>query len=260
MIMGKIDTFYLPQLHNGENVNFHHESLGLLDNSDSVKLSVREQIVTYRAAYDELKLTIDVFSSSELSSESTRQDDRRDRAYSALKSYVKVYLNDDDEEMSEAAERIIVVIRNEERELGNPLLLGLVKETTVLSGLLRNLEPLAADIERIGATGRLKNLEDANQAYIDLQFERYIEKSMKHSGDVKAARAVADAAYKDIVARINAQILLTGDEMFESYVKAQNVVIERYKLIVAQRRGRAGKEKAVGTETKNQTNIPQTLS
>jgi hypothetical protein len=34
-----------------------------------------------------------------------------------------------------------------------------------------------------------------------------IEKSEKHSGDVKVARTAADAAYKDIIARINAQIL-----------------------------------------------------
>jgi hypothetical protein len=249
--MERIENFYLPQLHNGENVNFHHESLEQLDSADPTKLGVQKQAVTYHAAFDELKLTVDVFSSSELSPESTRQDARRDRAYSALKSYVKVYLNDDDGKKSEAAKRIIAVIRNGERELGNPLLLGLAKETTALSSLLRNLEPLKADLEQIGATDRLKNLEEANQAYIDLQFERYIEKSMKHSGDVKAARAIVDAAYKDIVARINAQILLNGDEGFAAYVKAQNAVIERYKLIVAQRQGHAGKEATTGTETKS---------
>jgi hypothetical protein len=248
--MERINDFYLPQLHNGENVNFHHESLEQLDKANPASLGVKEQIVAYHAACDELKLSVDVFSSSTLSAESTRLDAQRDRAYSAFKSYVKVYLNDDDQGKSEAAERIIAVIRNTERELGHPLLLGLAKETTTLSSLLRNLAPLAADIERIGAADRLKNLENANQAYADLQFKRYIEKSTKHSGDVKAARAVADAAYKDIIARINAQILLNSDEGFVSYVKAQNAVIERYKLIVAQRRGRAGKEATMtGTET-----------
>jgi hypothetical protein len=240
--MEKINDFSLPRLHNGENVNFHHESLGLLDNSNPVMLGVRKQAVTYHSAYDELKLTIDVFSSSELSPELTRLENRRDRTYSALKAYVKVYLNDDDEEISEAAEHIIAVIRNEERELGNPLKIGSTKETTVLLSLLRNLAPLADDIDRIGAANRLKSLEDANQAYIDLQFERHIEKSTKHSGDVKAARAVTDAAYGEIVARINAQILLTDDEKFAPYVGALNTMIERYRIIVAQRRGRAEKK------------------
>jgi hypothetical protein len=44
------------------------------------------------------------FRASALSVESTRLDAQRDRAYSAFKSYVKVYLNDDDGEKSEAAE------------------------------------------------------------------------------------------------------------------------------------------------------------
>jgi hypothetical protein len=242
--MEKINSFYLTQLHNGESANYHNESLEQLNSADPVKLGVKEQVDIYRTACSELKFSIDVFSSSELSSESTRLDSRRDRGYSALKSYVKVYLNDDDGKKREAAERIMSVIRKEERELGNPLLLGLAKESTALSSLLRNLEPFAADIEQIEAGGRLQNLKDANQVYIDLQFERYIEKSEKHSGDVKAARAVADAAYRNIVERINAQILLNGDEGFASYVKAHNALIERHKLIVAQRRGRGGKEAA----------------
>jgi hypothetical protein len=156
-----------------------------------------------------------------------------------LKSFVKICLNADEEEISEAAERVIAVIRKSERELGNPLSLGLAKESTALASLLRNLEPCSADIERIGATDWVKRLETASQAYIDLQFERYIEKSGRHSGDVKAARAVTDAAYKGVVDRINAQILLNGDEGFTSYVKVQNAVIERYRLIVAQRKKNA---------------------
>jgi hypothetical protein len=242
--MEKIDIFYLPRLHNGENVNFHYESLEQLEKANPSELGVEEQTRAYRSACGNLKQSVDVFESSELSVESTRLDTRRDHAYSGFKSYVKVYLNDEDEPKSEAAERIIAVIRNTERELGNPLLLGLAKESTALSSLSRNLAPLAADIELIGAAGRLEKLETANQEYIDLQFERYLEQSNKPSGDVKAARVAADAAYRDIVDRINAQILLNGDEKFVAYAKAQNALIERYNRIVAQRRGRSGKKEA----------------
>jgi hypothetical protein len=225
-------------------VNFHNESLEQLENANPEQLGVEEQTGEYRSACGELKQSIDVFTASELSSESTRLDECRDRAYSGFKSYVKVYLNDDDNEQSEAAERIMDVIRKTEREIGNPLLLGLAKESTALSSLSRNLAPLAADIERIGAADRLQKLEKANQEYIDLQLERYLEQGNKPSGDVKAARVRADAAYKNIVARINAQILLTGDERFAAYVKAQNALIERYSRIVAQRRSRSGKKDA----------------
>ncbi|MDR1896886.1 MAG: DUF6261 family protein [Prevotellaceae bacterium] len=250
--MESINSFYLPQLHNGENANFHAESLEQLEKTDTVKLGVGAQALAYRAAYGDLKLSIDVFSSSSFSSESSLLDADRDRAYSAFTSFVKVYVNDNDEIKSEAAERVLDIIRKSKQEVGDPIHLGLAKESTALASLLRNLEPFAADIERIGATNRLNRLKEASQAYIDLQFERYIEKSGKHSGDVKAARVVTDAAYKGVIDRINAQILLNGDEGFTAYVKAQNAVIERYKLIVAQRKGRTGKNTAA-PETTSET-------
>ena len=240
--METVKSFYLPQLHNGENANFHHESLEQLEKSVPSILGVKEQILAYHTGCEGLDRAIDVYMASELSAESTRRDGIRDRAYSAFKAYVKVYLNDENEEITEAAEQVMAIIRNTERELGNPLLLGSAKESATLLSLLRNLEPYSAAIERIGATNRLKKLEEANQSYIDLQFERYTEKSEKPSGDVKAARAVVDAVYKDIVNRINAQILLSPNEAFTPYVKTQNAIIDRYKLIVAQRKGRAAKE------------------
>ncbi|MDR1896785.1 MAG: hypothetical protein LBR10_08350 [Prevotellaceae bacterium] len=107
--MESIHSFYLPQLHNGENVNFHAESLEQLDKADPAKLGVGEQTLAYRAAYGDLKFSVDVFSASELSPESSRRDAGRDRAYSAFTSFVKVYVNDDDEVKSVAAERVLDV-------------------------------------------------------------------------------------------------------------------------------------------------------
>jgi hypothetical protein len=233
-----VDTIYLSQLQVGENSNFHHETLEVLENSDTEQLGVLEQVVEYKAAVVELDDTIDVFSASELAKASARIDEVRDRKYSAFKAFTKVMINDDDEAKTAAAERIIVVLRNSEQELGNPLTLGMVKESTALSSLVRNLEPLASDIQLIGAEDKLNNLKEANQSFIDLQFDRHIEKSTKHSGDTKAARSSVDTIYKNIIARINARILLHGEESFSTYVKAQNDVIAKHKALVAQRKGR----------------------
>ncbi|MDR3245412.1 MAG: DUF6261 family protein [Prevotellaceae bacterium] len=233
-----VPSIYLSQLHVSENVNFHHESVDLLEQSDPAQLGIFEQTEEYKSAVNELDNTVDVYSASELAKESTRIDQTRARKYSALKAYVKVMLNDDDEAKVAAAERIISVIRKSEQELGNPLTLGFVKESTALSSLTRNLESMANDIQLIGAEDKLSNLKAANQSFIDLQFDRNIEKSTKHSGDAKAACTVADNIYKNIIARVNAQILLHGEEAFSAYVKAQSAVIEKHKNIVAQRKGR----------------------
>jgi hypothetical protein len=60
--MERINDFYLPQLHNGENVNFHHESLEQLEKANPAQLGVIEQTSVYHTACDELRLTVDVFS------------------------------------------------------------------------------------------------------------------------------------------------------------------------------------------------------
>jgi hypothetical protein len=246
--MSAVSNFYLPQMQNGENVAFHSETLEQLDHAGPSGLGVEKETEEYRTAQTELKLTLDVFAASDLSPESTRRDWQRDRDYSAFKAYIKVYMNEGDEQKAEAAERIMFVIRKSAVDVGNPLLLGLTKESTAISSLVRNLEPLAGDIELIGATDRFNRLKEANRQYIDLQFERTIEQSQKHSGDVKAARVVADAVYKKIVGRINAQVLLNGDDAFIAYIKAQEAVIVKYKNLIAQRKGHSKKVANAPTE------------
>jgi hypothetical protein len=236
--MNTVNQIYLPQLHNGENANFHRDSLEQLEKAGTDILGITAQYGAYSVACKDLQLTIDVFSVNKLSKESAELDNRRDRAYSALKAYIKVCLNEEDEAKARAAEQIITVVRQSAQEVGNPLTLGMIKESTALLSLLRNLEPLATEIEQIGATARLNQLKEANQAFIDIQFERYVEQGAKHPGDVKAARTVADATYKRIIDRINARILLDENPELTPYVNAQNAVVEKYKNLAAQRKGR----------------------
>jgi hypothetical protein len=240
-IMNTVIKFYLPQLHNGESVSFHCDTLEQLEQFHPATLGVEVQAKEYRGAVGELQESIDVFSSDKLSAESVRRDRLRDRAYSAFKAFVKLRLNDEDEgeAVTAAAERIISVIRQSAQETGDPLKLGYSKESTALNSLLRNLEPLKDDVRLIGAESKLTRLKETNQAFIDLQFERYFEQSVKHSGDVKSARALADAVWQNIADRINAQILLNGDATLAPYVKTQNAIIEKFKKIVALRKGRA---------------------
>jgi hypothetical protein len=140
------------------------------------------------------------------------------------------------------------VVRKSTIENGDPTRLGLAKETTAINSLVRNLEPFRSDIELIGATNRFNELVTSNRLFEELQIKRNIEKAGKHSGNVKAARAVTDTAYNAVVERINAQALLYGGEVFDSYIKEQNAVIEKYINFVARRKGAAKKNEE--TETK----------
>jgi hypothetical protein len=233
----KIKTFFIRPLHNGEHLKFHEESLEHLGLANPESLGVSTQTVTYRHAVDEEKLTIDVFTASELSPESVKLDQRRDKAYSAFKAHLKLYANDTDNSLNAAAERLLFVVRKSTIDLGDPLRLGLTKETTAINSLLRNLESHSADIELIGATKRLSELATANRSFEELQIERNIEKAGKHKGNVKEARTATDAAYLDIIERINAQALLHGGNDFETFIKEQNTIIDKYTALITKRKG-----------------------
>jgi hypothetical protein len=234
----RIKKFYMPQMHNGEHVEFHVESHEQLNQENPAALGISEQAGTYGNAINEEKQSIAVFSASELSSESLKLDQVRGKAYSAFKAWLKVYANDTYSSLSEAAERLLFVVRKSAIDAGDPLSLGLTQETSAINSLLQSLEPLRPDIDLIGATNKLYALEAANRAFEKLQIERNIEKAGKRSGNVQEFRAVTDTAYNAIVERINAQALLQGSGAFESFIRKQNAVIDKYSNLVAQRKGR----------------------
>jgi hypothetical protein len=59
------------------------------------------------------------------------------------------------------------------------------------------------------------------------------------------ARVKTDEAYKDLIKRIEAMMLLNGENpIYAEFIKKLNVVIEKYKNIIAQREGIAKAKKS----------------
>lgn len=231
-----IKNFYQTEMQNGEFVTFHTDSLAQME-QHGIKNKFLPQIELYRTRIDELRRTYAVYAASELTTESEKQDQARDRAYSAFKSFVKVCLNEDDQGVVDAAERVMFVIRKTEIDTGNPLRLPSNKETASINSLIANLALLNADIELMGAKTRFARLADVNQAYADLQLDRYEEKSEKPSGDTKTSRLAVEEAYRAVADRINALLLLNQDEELLPFVGTHNVTIDNYKTRIAMRKG-----------------------
>jgi hypothetical protein len=235
-----IHDFYQSQMQNGEFIAFHNDTLEEMERANIGRWFTLESDA-YRDRVTETGRTFAVFSASSLSPEITRLDQVRGQRYSALKAFVKVQANDDeDAEKAAAAERILFIIRKTAIDAGNPLRLGLVKETAAINTLLANLEPVTGDIEQIGATRQLEKLADANRAFAGLHIDRDTEKGDKPSGDMKPVRAVATDAYDELAAMINAYMRLHKDEELGRLVRTHNATIEKYKNLIAQRKGRGG--------------------
>ena len=98
----------------------------------------------------------------------------------------------------------------------------------------------ANDIDLLALNEWVDELQTANNKFVDIKNERYTEESSKTSLRMKKVRTEIDALYKEIVNRINAQILLNGDTNYKDFVSALNQRIENVKLVLAKRRGGKG--------------------
>jgi hypothetical protein len=165
----------------------------------------------------------------------------RDNRYSALVAFVRNASHDSNAEISAAAESIMDVINN----VGNPVNIGDSKATAELYNLVARLSPLSHQINLIGASARLQELENANREFERLQNEWYKAGAKKISGNILSIRQQLAPVYKSIIYRINALIEINGDAQYKSFVDAHNKMIEYYRNIVAQRKGR---KKAVEKE------------
>jgi hypothetical protein len=158
----------------------------------------------------------------------------RDNRYSALMAFVRNASYDSNDEVSAAAENIMGVINS----IDNPTRLGDSKATAELYNLIARLNPLASQINIIGANVRLKEVEDANREFERLQNEWFKAGAKKESGNITSIRQQLAPVYKSIMCRINALIEINGDAQYKSFVDAHNKMIEYYRNILAQRKGR----------------------
>jgi hypothetical protein len=81
-----------------------------------------------------------------------------------------------------------------------------------------------------------------NQRFKILMDERYKETSQRPATRMKAARTETDRALRNLFNQIEALARVNGIAAYEEFVKELNAVLERYKNILAQEKGRRTKD------------------
>jgi hypothetical protein len=138
-------------------------------------------------------------------------------------------------EKKEAALRLRVVFNH----FGNVARKGYDEETAAITSLVDELElDHAADTATIGITDWIAELKSSNDAFDDLKTGRYTEESKKTLLRMNEVRVEVDNAYKKVVERINALIVVEGEANYITFVNEMNVRIDSYSKLIAQRKGR----------------------
>ena len=180
----------------------------------------------------------------------------RDYTYSGLKTQVKLFLNHFDDAFQRAARQIEVELK----PFGDINKLMYDAQTASVANVLQVLKgKLAGDIELLGLTHWVTELEEANNTFNTLFNDRFSEQKEKNAlTRLREARGNTDTAYLAIVNRINAGIVFNGPGKYADFVAEVNLRIKYYKDALAQSKGRAAakkdKEQQDEPKTEGETN------
>lgn len=239
--MEQIANVSINRFRNGEHFQFITDVKDGIDKATPAVLNLETIYPKLEAAYQQLDKVLRVDTGSVKTEQLAEADTRRDNTWSALNLRVKANLLSPIQKEVDAARLIKRVIDL----YGNVSRLSYNEETGLITNLVDDLEKEenTAHCATLGITRWIAALKEQNEAFQSLLNERNKEYANKESGDVRAARALVDPVYNEIVTRLNALVTLNmaGTEI-QDFIKELNQKIKYYESTIATRSGKKSTE------------------
>jgi uncharacterized small protein (DUF1192 family) len=244
-MLNHIRKLELTRLHNEEHFGFHSEVSKLISESN-LSETFSKLVSNYNEYYDEYDVAMEIARKSEFTDDLLIADRRRLRTFRSFRSAVEGFFYHFDETKQRAGKRLDNIIR----VYGRLARLNRDKRTYALMNLLQDMRDKgAADVQLLGLSTWIAELEANNLAYQQLKESRYTEKTELPEQRVMLARKAADAGYKEITKYLDVMSgLSTGaDDNLKTLVAELNERIAAYDYLVARRKGTAAARKAAST-------------
>jgi hypothetical protein len=236
----KPNSIYLHSLPNDVHFQFFTEFRKLGERFGAALLGIEQLFALFLALFNDEDTVLKKIVKSVNTAGIHDADKYRDELWRGISLLVESALYHYMSDVRQAAERLKIVFNT----YGNIARLSLDAETSAIYNILQELRGrFAADAAKVVLTGWMDALETANKTVDQLMTERYEESEAKTALVMREVRIKIDDAYNAIIERINALIIVEGDEKYREFVTALNVVIKRYNDIQAQRKGKAAAKK-----------------
>ena len=164
-------------------------------------------------------------------------DAAADEAWGASYAYSKAMARHPNSMIRNAALPYVAVYE----KYGNPTKLAQVKELGVLQNLLTDLEALGDD-ETVGFTAWREYIAETTASLMEAMNSRTDEQSRVQVGLVKETRLATEAAYRDLVGKVNVVAAYEGDAAYATFIDHMNALIDRQKAILKGRTTRNKKK------------------
>jgi hypothetical protein len=222
-------------LRNEEWFQFYTEFKALVEQYGAQTLDIDALFSAFVLLYADADEALEIISKSATTEQLAEADNKRDTVFRGFADAVKSALNHFNADKRDAAKRIQVILDH----YGNVVRKLYDEETASIYNMLQDLQAKAADIELLGLADWLEQLNADNQAFDALMKSRYDETAAITTLRMKNVRVEADRCYRDILDRLDALMIVNGEQAYELFVRALAVRVERFDNILAQRQGRA---------------------
>lgn len=240
----KVQAIYLSSMRNDEHFQFHTEVLELLNRTGAAKLKVEALFEAYLQHYRRADEALKKINKSAFTEQLQQADKRRDEAFRGLLDTHRVALKHFRPQVREAAKKLTILFST----YGNLARKPLNEQTSGLYNLMQELTgAYEADIKAAELSDWVEELETASNEFIALYRERLEEAFQKPKAVLPQERKNMDAAYRGLVERLNAHAIVEEAQLFRDCVERLNTLIAKYKLIMAQRAGRAKAKRATAS-------------
>jgi hypothetical protein len=228
----KIGKIRLAGLRNDEHFQLHTEVKDLAGKFGTKALKVAAQFEAYLFAYSAEDEALKKVVKSAITADIQDADRRRDQLFRGMVDVNRALLNHFNPEVQGAAKRLKILFDT----YGNLVQKPLNEETSALYNLLQDLNgKYAADTATAMLTEWAAELGAANEAFSKLMQDRYEETALKTDLVLKHCRTNVDDAYRAIVERIDALVVVEGEDAYSGFIRHLNAVVDKYSTALSRR-------------------------
>jgi hypothetical protein len=233
--------FNYTELRNEVHVEYIETVDGIVVKHNPETLAISPQYDIFKTSLNAEVGVLDVMKKSGYTGEISAQDNVRDSIFRGFADAVKSAENHFNADKRKASERIRVVLDH----YGNIAVKAFDQETAAIDDMLRELnDKYTAEVQSLGLTDWLMQLDAENQKFKTLMSERYAETALRPKTRMKAARAGTDRSLRAMLNMVEALAAVNGAETYQPFIDELNAVSERYKNRLAQISGKKAKSKA----------------
>lgn len=232
-----IKKIHFLLLQNEEHAGFNTYVADYISEAGAEALNVVAQAAEHKQKLAIEKSVLDLVRKNVYTQRVQVAEDARDKPIRGFFKIVKGMLHHFNPAVEQAAANINLI----NQKFSEICYLSDEKQTAATESFLAALKAAQADIETLGLTAWIAEIEATQNAFVELVKSRNTEDDQRPETNMKAARTETDKSYMAIVDRINALITIEGNAKYAAFVTSLNNRIDQYHTAIAQRKARTPK-------------------